>query len=251
MLQYRGEILLWSIWGIVSPAVLYAMWSAAADGSEGGVIAGLDQGGFAAYYFAMMVVGHVSVAWDVYQMGYNVRSGRLSPLLLQPILPLWKSLAENVAYKITTLVFVVPMWCLFAWFVRPRFEAEPWQWGLGLAAVFLGGALNYIMSYTVSLIAFWVTKLDGVGEVYMGLGMILGGRFAPLNALPEPLATIALYQPFRWMFAFPTELLIGRIHSPAEALAGLGTQLIWFVSTVVLFRFLWSAAVKRYTAVSG
>ena len=32
MLHYRGEILLWSMWGIINPAVLYAMWSSAAAG---------------------------------------------------------------------------------------------------------------------------------------------------------------------------------------------------------------------------
>lgn len=251
MLQYRAEILLWSLWGIINPAVLYAMWSTAAAGSDDGAIAGLDRGGFAAYYVGIMVVSHVCGAWDVYQMGHLVRSGQLSPMLLRPVLPLWKSLSENLSYKIVTLVFVLPMWVIFAWIVKPDFKTEPWQIGWGIAALALGAVLNYMLCYTVSLVAFWATKLDAMGEVYFGLCMFLGGKFAPLEALPGPVLWCAKHLPFRWMYAFPTELLIGNVSRPADAAAGLAVQAVWVVGVVCVFRLLWTVAVRRYTAVSG
>lgn len=36
MLQYRGEIALWAVWGVVYPAVAMAMWAAAVRGAPGG-----------------------------------------------------------------------------------------------------------------------------------------------------------------------------------------------------------------------
>ncbi len=251
MLQYRGEILLWAVWGLVNPAVLYAMWSSAADGNAGGTAAGFTRGEFAAYYFIIMIVGHFTTAWDTYEIGYLVRTGKMSPLLLRPMLPIWKSLADNVAYKVSTLMFLVPMWFLFAYLVTPTFATTPWQFGIGSVALLLGAMLNFILGYTVALIAFWVTKLDAVGEVYFGVGMLIGGRFAPLDALQGPVLWIAEVLPFRWMFAFPAELLIGKTTSRAEALAGLGWQVVWLVGVFIAFRVLWQAAVKRYTAVSG
>ncbi len=251
MLQYRAEILPWPMWGIINPAVLYAMWSTAAAGADDGTIAGLDRGGFAAYYFGIMVVGHVSGAWDVYQMGYLVRSGQLSPLLLRPVLPIWKSLSENLSYKIVTLVIVMPVWVIFALVVTPEFKTEPWQLGWGLVALVLGAALNYILGYTVSLLAFWATKLDAMGEIYFGLSMFLGGKFAPLEALPGPVLWLAKHLPFRWMYAFPTELLIGNVTRPGDAVAGVAVQVVWIVFVVGAFRLLWTAAVRRYSAVSG
>ncbi len=118
MFQYRGEIVLWAIWGLVNPAVSYALWSAAAESNADGTIAGFGRGEFAAYFFAMMIVGHLTQAWDTYEVGHLVRSGEMSPKLLRPILPIWEALAGNLSYKITTLAFVVPMWCLFAWLVK-------------------------------------------------------------------------------------------------------------------------------------
>jgi ABC-2 type transport system permease protein len=261
MLQYRGEIVLWAVWGLVNPAVLYAMWSSAAESNAGGTVVGLTAGEIAAYYFVIMIVGHFTTAWDAYEMGYLVRTGQLSPMLLRPILPIWQAIANNLAYKATTLVFVVPMWALFAWIVKPTFHPAAWQLTLGAVALVLAAVLNFILGYVVALIAFWAVKLDAVGEVYFGLSMFLGGRFAPIAALPHPINLAADALPFRWVYAFPTELLIGKGASAgagapvviglSEALAGIAIQIAWIVGTIIGFRILWAAAVKRYTAVSG
>lgn len=251
MFQYRAEIVLWAIWGLVNPAVLYAMWSSAAESNPDHTAAGFTRGQFAAYYFIIMIVGHVAAAWDVYEMGYLIRSGQLSSLLLRPMLPIWKALADNLAYKAATLAFLLPMWVVFAWVVRPEFSTSPWQLGLGVVALLLGSALNFMLGYVVSLVAFWATKLDAMGEVYFGLGMFLGGRFAPLDALPAPVYWAASALPFRWMFAFPTELLMGRITEPSTVLSGIIVQIAWLAAVVVAFQFSWRVALKRYAAVGG
>lgn len=251
MLQYRGEIILWAIWGLVNPAVLYALWSAAAESKPDGHVAGYDVGQFAAYFLVIMVVGHLTTAWDTYEIGYLVRSGRMSSKLLRPILPIWEALGANLAYKIATFAFVIPMWLLFAWIVQPDFRTTWWQAGLGIIAVLNAAILNFALGYVVALIAFWSPKLDATGEVYFGVGMYFGGRLAPLAALPGAAVWIADRLPFKWMFDYPAQLLIGRIAAPADALRGLAAQLAWLLAAGVMFRFLWRAAVRRYTAVSG
>ncbi|HKQ48764.1 MAG TPA: ABC-2 family transporter protein [Phycisphaerae bacterium] len=251
MLQYRGEIILWAIWGLVNPAVLYAMWSAAAEGRPDGQIAGFSKGQLAAYYFAIMVIGHVTTAWDTYEMGYRIRSGELSAKLLRPILPIWESMANNLAYKIATLGFLAPMWAICFWLYAPDFRAPPWQITVGIFTIVLAGALNFVLGYVVSLIAFWTPKLDAVGEVYFGLSMFLGGRFSPMLALPGAVLSFAWALPFRWMFAFPAEVLTGKMTDTGQIATGLAMQLVWLAGLVILFRVGWAAAVKRYSAVSG
>ena len=52
MFQYRAEILLWAVWGIVYPAVAIAMWTAAIAGKrDGSDIAGFGPSEFAAYFW--------------------------------------------------------------------------------------------------------------------------------------------------------------------------------------------------------
>lgn len=251
MLQYRGEIILWAIWGLVNPAVLFAMWSAAAEGRPDNQIAGFSRGELAAYYFTIMIIGHLSTAWDTYEMGYRIRSGELSSKLLRPILPIWEAMANNMAYKIATLGFLAPMWAICFWLYAPDFRAPAWQIALGVLSIILAGVLNFVLGYVVALIAFWTPKLDAVGEVYFGLSMFLGGRFCPREALPGPVLWLAELLPFRWMFAFPAELTMGKMTDTGQIASGLAMQLIWLAALVVVFRISWQAAVKRYSAVSG
>jgi ABC-2 type transport system permease protein len=251
MLQYRGEIILWAIWGLVNPAVLFAMWSAAAEGRPDNEIAGFSKGELAAYYFTIMIIGHVTTAWDTYEMGYRIRSGTLSGQLLRPILPIWEAMANNMAYKIATLGFLAPMWALCYWLYAPDFRAPAWQIALGVVSIILAGALNFVLGYVVALIAFWTPKLDAVGEVYFGLSMFLGGRFVPLMALPGLVYGLAEWLPFRWMFAFPAELMTGKMTETGRIASGLAIQLVWLAALIVIFRVCWVAAVKRYSAVSG
>jgi ABC-2 type transport system permease protein len=251
MFQYRGEILLWAIWGLVNPIVLCAMWSAAAEGQPGKTIAGFTQPQLAAYYFAIMLLGHFSTAWDAYEMGYLIRSGSMSSQLLKPVLPIWQALAGNLAYKIVTLPFLIPMWLIYVWWVRPEFSAGPLLMILGIIAVILACLMSFILGYVIALIAFWSPQLDAAGEIYFGLGMFLGGRFAPLSALPDWLLLVTKVLPFRWMFAFPAELLVGKITNIGDALMGLTIQSLWILGIVIAFKLLWHQAIKKYTAVGG
>ncbi len=251
MLQYRGEIILWSTWGLVNPLVLYAIFKAGAQSNSNGQMAGLTVPQIAAYYFTVMVIGHLTAAWDTHEMSYLVRTGRMSSMLLRPILPLWKSLAGNLAYKTCTLAFVGPMWIVVYFLVRPEFNGHLWQVVLGIAATILGFALNYCLTYVVALISFWATKLDAVGEVYFALTMFLGGRFVPLQAIPQPYRLIAEALPFQYMAYFPVELLTGRMTDPLAILRNFIGVLAWLVVSILAFRMLWAAAVRRYTAVSG
>jgi len=247
MLQYRGEIVLWAVWGLVFPAVSIAMWTTAA---KGGRVGTFNTGEIAAYFFLTMIVGHLSAAWDVYEMGYLIRSGTMSPLLLQPILPIWVSIASNLAYKLVTLLLLAPIWLLVAWYVEPEFHTSLLHLALGIPAVLLGAAIAYLWGYVIALIAFFMTKIDAAAELYFGLTLLVGGRFAAIEWLPAPLQWLTWLFPFRWSVAYPIELLMGRLDLTA-ALTGLAWQLAWFGSSIVVFLWGWRRAVRHYAAVGG
>lgn len=249
MLQYRGEIVLWAAWGVVNPAVAMAMWMAATRGSDG-AIQGLDPRDFAAYFLMTMIVGHVSAAWDIFEMGQLVRTGEMSPRLLRPLLPVWQSLSDNIAYKVVTLVVLIPIWILVALLAQPRLHATGAHLALGLIALLLAAALHYLWNYTLALGAFWVTRMDAIAELWWGLNLFLGGRIAPLPIMPMPLQWLAAVLPFKWIVWFPAAALTGQI-TPREVAVGIAWQIGWLVLGLGTFRLAWTYGVRRYSAVGS
>ncbi|HEX2185825.1 MAG TPA: ABC-2 family transporter protein, partial [Chloroflexota bacterium] len=117
-------------------------------------------------------------------------------------------------------------------------------------ALLLAYLVQFVVTWTVALAAFWFVRIEAIYVAFVLLLRFLSGQLAPLSLFPGWVQTVAWLSPFRWMLAFPTELLLGRL-SPAEALHGLGMQLVWSVASVALLALCWGAAVCRYTAVDG
>jgi ABC-2 type transport system permease protein len=58
------------------------------------------------------------------------------------------------------------------------------------------------------------------------------------------------FLPFRWIMAFPVELIMGRL-SGAEALSGVIAQFIWIGLGLTAGIVIWQKSLKRYSAVGG
>lgn len=251
MFQYRGEIILWAVWGVVYPAVAMAMWAAAVAGSDDGThIGGYAPRDFAAYFWLTMVIGHICTAWDVYELGYLVQSGKLSPKLLRPVLPVWQSVADNIAYKVVSLGVLVPIWVLVVLLTKPQFAAGRHDVLFAVPAVLMAAIINFVWCYNLAMLAFWVTRMEALGQGWFGAGLFFGGRLAPLSIMPEPLQKIASALPFKYVIYFPCEMLMGRL-SDRAIFSGLINQLAWIGLGLLVFHVVWRVGVKRYSAVGA
>jgi ABC-2 type transport system permease protein len=253
MLQYRFGILIWAVWGFVGPLISLAVWTAA-SASHGGAIsngsASYTQRDFAAYFLVFMVVGHLTMSWDAFEFAFRVRDGNLSPRLLKPLNPIHSDLAANIAFKLTTSVMILPAWVALFVMLRPSPPHSLGQFLLGIPAVVLAGILRYILQYNLALFAFWTTRVEAINEFYFALDSFLAGRIAPLSLLPGWLAAAAYFSPFRGMGAFPVELLLGRLNL-SQIASGFLFQLLWIAVAVALFRVMWRAGVRQYSAVGA
>lgn len=249
MFQYRGELILWAIWGVVYPTVAMIAWQVGArDPREGSHIASYGAEGLATYFLLTMVIGHLCTAWDMFEMGYLVQSGKMSTKLLRPILPIWESISDNFAYKVLTLVILVPLWALVALWAQPHFDVTRTQAALAAVAMLVAATVNYISNYAIAMLAFWITRTDGLGQLWFGMSLFFGGRLAPVDLLPPVMQRLADGLPFKWIIWFPSVAMMGRL-SEREILWGIAHQVGWLIIGLLLFRFLWRAGVKRFTAV--
>jgi ABC-2 type transport system permease protein len=248
-LQYRVSLVIWLLGSVLQPVIYLVVWTTVAA-SGGGTVGEFTAGDFAAYFIVLMLVDHLTFSWIFYEFEYRVRQGNLSPLLLRPIHPIHKDIAENLTYKLLTSAIMLPTAGALALAFRPTFATEPWMLAALIPALLLGFGVRFLIEWTLALAAFWTTRVAALNELYFVGMLFLSGQVAPLALLPAPVRLVADLLPFRWMVAFPVELAIGRL-TPAEALRGLGTQFVWLLLSLVLVALVWRAGVRRYSAVGA
>jgi ABC-2 type transport system permease protein len=89
-----------------------------------------------------------------------------------------------------------------------------------------------------------------LNQVYFGVLWFMAGQVAPTALLPGPLQTAARVLPFRYMVAFPVELLLGRSDAP-QIVQSFAMQLLWLLLAFGGYHLLWRVGLRHYSAVGG
>src|SRR2546427_4147860 len=248
-LQYRASIVLWIIWGVTEPTIALGIWwSIAGDGQVGGYA----RADFARYFFALMLVNQLTIAWDSWYLDRWIREGDLNYRLARPLHPAHEAVAENIAYKARSGGMILVVW-LVAALVWPavRLPLAPGRWTLTALAVLLAAAMRFFISFATGLLAFWTTRATAIMGLHRRIALVLSGPLSPLALLPPAVAGVAAVLWFPYMLAFPVNLLTGSVHGTAALLRGLGGQIAWLAVWILAYRVAWSRGIRKYGAVGG
>lgn len=247
--QYRMSLAIWMIGRVVQPLIYLVIWTTIAR-TRGSAVNGYDEGGFAAYFIMQMIVSQATFSWIMWEYDYTIRSGQFNFKLLRPIHPIHADVADNLAYKILTLVILIPAAGFLAWLFPPTFTPQLWSLTAGVLAIILAFIVRFTLEWTLAMSALWTSRVSAINQTYEVILVFLSGNFAPLAVMPQPVQTLANFLPFRWLIAFPIELTLGRL-TPQEALLGFAMQLFWLLVAITTLSFVWRAGVKQYSAVGS
>lgn len=248
-LQYQLDISLQLIGKFVEPVIYLVVWTTIAQQS-GGEVGGYTSAQFAGYYIAWTLVRTFTLGWNPVQMEWRIRRGDFNPLLLRPLHPIHEDVATMLSWNAIGLITLVPMMAFLTLLFRPELELHAWSVAAFIPALVLAFSARFVLLWAVALIAFWTTRLNALLNLVFAVEFLLSGRLVPLGVLPAWAQRGASFLPFKWMFGFPLELLIGRV-PPEDVLVGFGIQALWLGAMIALLLFVWRSAVRRYAAVGG
>lgn len=244
MLEYRAELLLWVLSGIL-PLILMGAWIEAAEGRQ----LGLTSIEFARYFLAAFLTRQFNVVWVIWEFEREVIEGRLSPRLLQPLDPGWHHFFSHVAERFARLPFALLIVVLF-FVLYPQAVWVPSlaNFLLFSVVVCLGFALRFLMQYTLAMFAFWTERASALEQFWFLFYLFLSGLIAPLEMFPAPVRSVVLWTPFPYLVHFPASLLVGL---PVNLLQGLLVMLGWSVAFWLLNRWLWRRGLKQYSGMGA
>jgi ABC-2 type transport system permease protein len=244
MLEYRSEIVLWALSGVM-PLLMYAVWSQAPAGAA----AGLSSQQFARYFLAAMVVRQFTAVWVIYAFEEDNLLGRLSPLLLQPLPLIWRYLAAHLAEQATRVPFVLPLVLLFVTAVPAALPPwQPLQLLLALLALHLSFWLGFLLQFAITMLCFWSERASALERLIAIPYLFLSGLLAPLDLYPDQIRAIVQHTPFAAMVYLPAQLAAGGPLAIGPAFLNLFG---WLALLLPVNLLLWRAGIRRFAALGA
>lgn len=246
-MQHRSFFFILAFSWMIQPLIFLFVWATAAGG---GTVGGLTRDNIITYYLALILVNQITYAQTNWTVGDLIRGGQINRLLLVPMSPLYNTMATELAGKVVYMTFIVPVTLLLALWLKPDFMGTAVSLLTFIPALLMAWLLRFLWGYWLALLAFWVTRADALLAVQDALVFLLGGQAAPTTLLPEGLRLAATLLPFRYMAAFPAELLTGMLDR-SQMMLGFGMQSFWLLVAVVLYHTMWRSGLRQYAAIGG
>jgi len=248
--QYRANLLMYLLYWLVSPIIYLAVWTSIAN--QNGDVNGFTANDFITYYMVLLICDQVTSNIVIHTFGYKIQDGTLSGELIRPIHPmLTNALVNNIAFKVLTILGFIPVWIVLLFLFKPDFSNVALSGILlSIPAMILGFFVSFLLSATITALAFWTTKIYSIHEFYFALILLFSGQFVPLPLMPKLVQDIAQYLPFQLFIYYPIQLILGKL-STEQIIQGYLSGIIWFGVSILLFNLVWRNGVKRYSAVGA
>jgi ABC-2 type transport system permease protein len=248
--QYRANLLMYLLYWLVSPIIYLAVWTSIAN--QKGSVNGFTANDFITYYMVLLICDQVTSNIVIHTFGYKIQDGTLSGELVRPIHPmLTNGLINNIAFKALTMMGLTPIWIILYFLYKPDFSSMMLRnIFLALPAMILAFFIGYLLSASITSLAFWTTRVYSIHEFYFALILLFSGQFVPLTLMPKVVQDIAQYLPFQLLIYFPIQLILGKL-SAQQIAQGYVMSLIWLGISGLLFYLVWRNGVKRYSAVGA
>ncbi len=244
MLEYRVEIALWAISGII-PFFMLNIWT----NNNLNESINITNTMLSRYFISAFFVRQFSVVWVVFTFEEDSLMGKISPYLIQPLNPFFRYLAQHIAEQITRFPFaLIIAFCFFIFNSEIFWFPNLFILLLSFISTFLSFLIQFLMQSIIACLCFWTEKASSIERLLFIPTLFLSGLLAPVVSFPEFVKSWIYITPFPYLIDFPANLLSG---NPTNISGGVTMQILWILILFPLFKKIWSEGIKKYTAMGS
>ena len=241
MLEYRAEIALWAISGII-PFFMLNIWTN--NGLNESI--NISDVNLSRYFLSAFFVRQFSVVWIVFTFEEDALLGRVSPYLIQPLHPFIRYFAQHIAEQITRFPFALLI-AIFFFIFNPQSLWIPSFFTLiiSLVSTFFSFLIQFLMQSIIASFCFWTEKASSIEKLLFIPTLFLSGLLAPVSSFPSFVKSWIYITPFPYLIDFPASILSG---NQTNIIEGIFIQLLWIILFFSIFRKVWKSGTKKFTA---
>lgn len=244
-LAYRLDFFLGRIRHIVILLLLYYVWRALAG--ETGKFAGFTEAELMTYLIGTNLLRGFVFGTQSRKVAIEINDGTFSNYLTKPVNHFFYCYAREFAGRtLGTAAALIEVIIVVALLDIPLVAQTNFSLlALTACAVVLAHWLYFLVSYLVSLVAFWSREALGPRFLFEWFLEFSAGAYFPLTILRGVLVTVLTWLPFAYLVFAPLNLYLSG--DTAYASRTLIAQSGWILVTSAGAYGLWQRGLKRYT----
>ncbi|NCS72171.1 MAG: hypothetical protein GW775_02805 [Candidatus Magasanikbacteria bacterium] len=226
--------------------LLYYIWTNVTGVT--GSFAGYSELHILNYIFGAHILRSLVFGQPLYVISREINDGTFSRHLVKPLNHMWyfycHSWAERLLYTGSAIIEVYI--CTRIFDATLFLQTNKLQLFLFFLSVVCAHVLYYLLSYGMSLIAFWSREAMGPRFLFEWIVQFTSGSFFPLSIVGSIFFSVLSAMPFMYVLYVPLEIYLGRIDVPMAGYV-IGIQLLWILFIRLLVWVLWRKGLRRYS----
>ena len=205
---YLGELFVRSLFLVLILFIFTQLWQATSRSQDVVALTGFGVAQLIWYLAFTEAIMTSSPAAAEQEVDREVRSGDLAYRLARPLpYPLYHFGAQ-LGERLLRFGLNLLVGCVVALVVVGPIPLRPLSLVAACSTAVFGFVADWIWTFAISLLSFWVEDTFGLHLLYRRMLMILGGMLIPLDAYPDWLANIANALPFQYLVYQPARLFV-------------------------------------------
>lgn len=251
-LEYRINFLISLISAIYPIIIQTFLWTAIFNSSGEKVVYGYTYAQMIYYTFLAGLVARLVRTGFEYEIMDDVKSGKFSKFLVQPLGYFPYRLSSYFGNKLPgqAMILVILVIVLAGLSIAGTVSLTVGRVLAFLLTMLLATALNFLIFYCFSAMAFWIVEVGFLFEGIRIVTVLLSGGIFPLEVFGEKFVQVTNLLPFKYTVGFSVNVLTGKV-AAAQTLEGALVQLLWIGVFFLLAQALWKVGGRRYVAVGG
>lgn len=250
-MSYRIDFWINSLVGILAQFVLvYSLW-ASIMGAGGAKDSGYSFEAIVLYYVLVILLGKlVGSGYHQGEVSSDIYDGTLSRYLLFPSSYFAFKYAQRLGSLTPVLAQVVVLGLAYLLFLPHPDDVSPTTAtvAMGCTSLVVASLLFHSLSWLVQLVAFWADNVWSLVVMMLFVARLLGGSMIPLSMFPAWSQGWLVVLPFRYLYGFPADTIMGRVPTE-EWLLGLAISLAWVAAIGLASSAVWRRGMLSYSGV--